>query len=325
MSEKQTVAPSLTKTSKPSVQHLLGIEGLALSFVQDVLARAEHLLTAVVQPERIVTAMPGKIIAPLFFEASTRTRHSFEIAALRLGAILLPVRTETSSIVKGESVLDTVKTLEALGVRYFIIRHANNGLPAWIADQVNATSHVINAGDGANEHPTQALLDLLTIQQVKPRFQSLIVAIVGDIVHSRVAHSLTQALFLMGVPEVRWIGPASLLPEEIQPPGVRCFERLEQGLGGADVIVTLRLQQERAHFSFDTNWYSTHFGLTETRLKLAKPGAIVLHPGPVNRDVEIDAKVLESSQSLIQKQVRNGVAVRMAVLQLLGEAKGDAV
>jgi aspartate carbamoyltransferase catalytic subunit len=273
------------------------------------------------QPPPRDTLLTGQTVANLFFEASTRTRASFELAAKRLSADVLNLDVNTSSRQKGESILDTIYTLQAMQVDMFVIRDASTGIPAEIASHVDSHVSVLNAGESDVSHPTQGLLDLMTIQQHKPDIGALSVAIIGDIKHSRVARSAYQALSKLDVGELRIVGPMELLPEDGFEDATRCTT-LEKGIRDADVVMTLRIQRERfTELSEipDPQEYFRRFGLTEETLGMAKPDAIVMHPGPMNRGVEIDVNVADGSQSVIQDQVSNGLAVRMAVLALAYE------
>lgn len=259
--------------------------------------------------------LQGQVVAKLFFEPSTRTRNSFEIAAYRLGAFVISPDMKESALVKGETFLDTIKTLEAMGVHACVIRHAEDGVVQHLAQNTQKMA-IINAGDGTNQHPTQALIDLMTIYEHNKNWQNLIVSIIGDIKYSRVANSLIQALTIMGVTQIRVIAPQELLPMELAN-NVRVFNNLDDGLADADVIVCLRLQKERRDSSAKLNVdeFSEKFCLTEKKLALAKKSAMVMHPGPMNRDIEIASNVADGPQSAILKQVENGIAMRMSVLQ----------
>jgi|SRR6185312_10144421 len=295
--------------------HLLGIEHLALPRLQHLLDQA-----AVFQrkpPERVLS---GKRLLLLFYESSTRTRTSFEVAARRLGAETVNVSAVASSIDKGESLLDTVYTLRAMTIDGIVVRHASSGAPNLVADHVDVP--VINAGDGMHEHPTQALLDAFTILRHRPSIAGLRVAIVGDILHSRVARSNLLLLSRLGA-EVRLCGPRTLLPREFAAYGanVSLSYDVEEALGGADVVMVLRIQMERMRESFFPSEaeYVARYSVTRERLRAAQPDALVMHPGPIIRGVEISADVADSPQSVIREQVENGVLIRMAVLQeLLG-------
>jgi len=266
--------------------------------------------------------LQGKSVFNLFFENSTRTRSTFEIAAKRLSADVLNVNLHAASTSKGESLLDTLRNLSAMQADLLVVRHAQSGAPYLLAQHCAPHVHVINAGDGRHAHPTQALLDMFTIRHYKPDFRGLTVAIVGDILHSRVARSDIHALTTLGVPEIRAIGPRTLLPEGLEQLGVTVFHEIEAGLRGVDVIIMLRLQHERMSGALlpSAQEYFKSYGLTPERLALAAPDAIVMHPGPINRGVEIESSVADGVQSVILKQVTFGIAVRMAVMAMVAGA-----
>jgi aspartate carbamoyltransferase catalytic subunit len=273
-----------------------------------------------------VPLLRGKSIVNLFFENSTRTRTTFELAANRLSADVLSMSIATSSTSKGESLLDTIRNLEAMYVDMFVVRHSISGAAHFIAQHAAPHVSVINAGDGQHAHPTQAMLDMFTIRQLKNDFTKLRVAIVGDILHSRVARSDIKALNTLGVAEVRVIAPKTLLPAHVEELGVSVSHNLADGLQDIDVIIMLRLQKERMSAALlpSESEYFKCFGLTEQRLKYAKPDAIVMHPGPINRGVEIDSSVADGPQSVILKQVSNGIAVRMAIMAMAMQKQGGA-
>ena len=266
----------------------------------------------------------GKSVFNLFFENSTRTRTTFEIAATRLSADVINLDIARSSASKGESLLDTIANLSAMAADIFVVRHGESGAPYLIAQHVAPHVHVVNAGDGRHAHPTQGLLDMYTIRHYKKDFTNLRVAIVGDILHSRVARSDIHALTTLGVPEVRAIGPHTLLPGGLEQMGVRTFTNMDEGLKDVDVIIMLRLQNERMSGALlpSAQEYFKSYGLTPERLALAKPDAIVMHPGPMNRGVEIDSAVADGSQAVILPQVTFGIAVRMAVMSILAGTHG---
>ncbi len=300
------------------LQHFLSIDQLNSQLILELLKRA-HDLSAVVKNEAILTQLHGKTVAHLFFENSTRTRCSFELAATRLGANNLTPDIATSSVHKGENYLDMILNLEAMGVRAFVVRHSQKHGIAELVSRVKPSTHLINAGDGSNEHPSQTLLDLLTIQQHQPQFEKLRIAIVGDIIHSRVAYSLLKALKLLNTQDIRLIGPEKLLPKEPLGSHIKLFDSLEEGLAEVDVIMTLRLQRERmgsTHLPL-LDHYAENYCLNSERLSYAKANAIVMHPGPINRDMEITSEVAGGPQSVILKQVHNGVLARMAILDYL--------
>ena len=299
--------------------HLLGLEGLPKKQIEKILTVADDLLDQKfkLQKSKILRDMS---VANLFFEPSTRTRNTFEIAAKRTSAKTINVDLANSATKKNETLMDTMHTLKAMQIDMFVIRHQQNGLPHRVAENLEGVS-IINAGDGINAHPTQALLDMLTIRQHKKSFDNLSVAIVGDIRHSRVARSDIQAMKTLGTSDIRLIAPETLHYKE-ETPGLERFESLEQGIEDADVIISLRLQKERmiAADIPDEQTYFEGFGLTSENLKLAKPDAIIMHPGPVNRGIELSSEVADGSQSVILKQVTNGIAVRMAVMEILAGA-----
>ena len=299
--------------------HLLGLEGLPKNQIEKILNVAGDLLDQKfkLQKSKILRDMS---VANLFFEPSTRTRNTFEIAAKRTSAKTINVDLANSATKKNETLMDTMHTLKAMQIDMFVIRHQQNGLPHLVAENLEGVS-IINAGDGINAHPTQALLDMLTIRQHKKSFDNLSVAIVGDIRHSRVARSDIQAMKTLGTTDIRLIAPETLHYKE-ETPGLERFDNLEQGIEGADVIISLRLQKERmiAADIPDEQTYFDSFGLTTENLKLAKPDAIVMHPGPVNRGIELSSKVADGTQSVILQQVTNGIAVRMAVMEILAGA-----
>ena len=299
--------------------HLLGLEGLPKNQIEKILNIAGDLLDQKfkLQKSKILRDMS---VANLFFEPSTRTRNTFEIAAKRTSAKTINVDLANSATKKNETLMDTMHTLKAMQIDMFVIRHQQNGLPHRVAENLEGVS-IINAGDGINAHPTQALLDMLTIRQHKKSFDNLSVAIIGDIRHSRVARSDIQAMKTLGTTDIRLIAPETLHYKE-ETPGLERFNNLEQGIKGADVIISLRLQKERmiAADIPDEQTYFDSFGLTNANLKLAKPDAIVMHPGPVNRGIELSSEVADGAQSVILQQVTNGIAVRMAVMEILAGA-----
>ena len=299
--------------------HLLGLEGLPKNQIEKILNVAGDLLDQKfkLQKSKILRDMS---VANLFFEPSTRTRNTFEIAAKRTSAKTINVDLANSATKKNETLMDTMHTLKAMQIDMFVIRHQQNGLPHRVAENLEDVS-IINAGDGINAHPTQALLDMLTIRQHKKSFDNLSVAIIGDIRHSRVARSDIQAMKTLGTTDIRLIAPETLHYKE-ETPGLGRFDNLEHGIEGADVIISLRLQKERmiAADIPDEQTYFDSFGLTTENLKLAKPDAIVMHPGPVNRGIELSSKVADGEQSVILQQVTNGIAVRMAVMEILAGA-----
>jgi aspartate carbamoyltransferase catalytic subunit len=315
---------NLQLNSEGKLKHFLTIEGLDRQMLTEVLDLAESFIGMTDQRIKKVPLLRGKSIVNLFFENSTRTRTTFELAAKRLSADVLSMSIATSSTSKGESLLDTIRNLEAMDVDMFVVRHSISGAAHFIAQHVGSQISVINAGDGQHAHPTQAMLDMFTIRQIKKDFSLLKVAIVGDILHSRVARSNIQALNTLGVTEVRVIAPKTLLPAQVETLGVTVSHSLADGLKDIDVIIMLRLQKERmssALLPSETEYFKC-FGLTEERLKIAKPDAIVMHPGPINRGVEIDSKVADGPQSVILKQVSNGIAIRMAIMAMAMQKQG---
>ncbi|HUF49001.1 MAG TPA: aspartate carbamoyltransferase catalytic subunit [Vicinamibacterales bacterium] len=312
----------MTAATALRTRHLLGIAGLEPDEIQLILDTSLAMKEVGTRPIKKVPTLRGRTIMNLFFESSTRTRMSFELAEKRLSADTLGMTTVGSSAAKGESLADTARTLEAMSPDMIVIRHAASGAPHQLARITHAS--IINAGDGTHEHPTQALLDAMTIVEHKQRLSGLRVAIVGDLLHSRVLRSNLLLLTRMGA-DVRACGPATLVPLGLSGPGVRVTTSLDEALDGADVVMMLRLQFERMHGLFlpSLREYFTHFGLTPARLRRAAPDAIIMHPGPMNRGVEIDSAVADGPGSVILEQVANGVAVRMAVLYLLAGGEGD--
>jgi aspartate carbamoyltransferase catalytic subunit len=305
-------------------RHLLGIEKLTPFEIIHLLDRAEDNITLKQQPEARCHVLSGRTQINLFFENSTRTQSSFELAGKRLGADVMNMQVSSSSIKKGETLLDTAATLNAMRPDIIVVRHAQAGAVELLAQKVDCA--VVNAGDGAHEHPTQALLDALTIRRNKGTIEGLIVAICGDVLHSRVARSNMLALHKLGA-RIRVIAPSTLLPAGIDRFGVEVFTTMREGLKDADIIMMLRLQRERMNGSFipSVKEYFHRFGLDAEKLSWAKPDALVMHPGPMNRGVEIDSGVADGAQSLIRQQVEMGVAVRMAVLETLAENIKDTL
>ncbi len=298
------------------LKHFLTLEGLKKETLQTIINDSKRFISVHNQTAKKVPLLQGKTVVNLFFENSTRTKTTFELSAKRLSADVLNLNISTSATSKGESLIDTLKNLQAMNCDMFIVRHASSGAAEFIASHVGNNVSIINAGDGQHAHPTQAMLDLFTIQHFKGAFENLKVAIVGDILHSRVARSLIHGLSIMGTAEIRTIGPRTLIPRQVEKLGVHYFENMEQGLDGCDVVIMLRLQKERMESAFipSESEYYKRYGLTTRRLKLAKADAIVMHPGPTNRGVEIEAAVADGPQSVILDQVNFGVAVRMAIL-----------
>ena len=303
--------------------HLLSIEGLPKAVVENILSTADAFASVGDREVKKVPLLRGKSVFNLFFENSTRTRTTFEIAAKRLSADVINLNINASSTTKGESLLDTVDNLAAMQADMFVVRHASSGAPYLIAQHLNRTGaahiHVVNAGDGRHAHPTQGLLDMYTIRHYKKDFTNLTVAIVGDILHSRVARSDIHALTTLGVPEVRVIGPRTLLPSFVESLGVRVFTDMAEGLKDVDVVIMLRLQSERMRGALlpSAHEFFKSYGLTPEKLARARPDAIVMHPGPMNRGVEIDSAVADGGQAVILPQVTFGIAVRMAVMSIV--------
>lgn len=311
------IHPQLNKNGE--LQHLLTTEGLPVAILRHILDTAESFTGVTEREVKKIPLLRGKSVFNLFFEPSTRTRTTFEIAAKRLSADVINLNMAVSSQTKGETLLDTVNNLSAMHADMFVVRHNQSGAAHLIARHVGPEVHVINAGDGWHAHPTQALLDMFTIRRYKQDFHALRVAIIGDILHSRVARSQIHALTTLGVPEIRVIAPKTLLPAKVERLGVHVYHNMTQGLKDVDVLMMLRLQRERmesAHLP-STEEYFKYYGLTLEKLALAKPDAIVMHPGPMNRGVEIDSEVADGPQSVILPQVSFGIAVRMAVMSIL--------
>ena len=302
------------------LQHLLTLDGLPASMLETLLDAADAIAPQSRSGTELRANLAGKTVCTLFFEPSTRTRGSFHLAATRLGADVLGFDVHASSASKGETALDTMRTLEAMGVDCFVVRHADDGAVAELAAGARGETSFINAGDGRNAHPTQGLLDMLTLRQRKGRdFSNLKVLIVGDVRHSRVARSDLHALRTLGAGEIRICAPASLLPDDDTLQGCRVFNSLDEAIYRVDAVMMLRLQRERMEEGLvpSLESYFSDFGLDARRLGLAAPDAVVLHPGPMNRGVEISDEVADEAQSAVLQQVGNGVAVRMAVLQAL--------
>ena len=318
---------SLQLDEHGQLRHFLTVEGQERALLVSIMDTAESLASVTEQTVKKVPLLRGKTIVNLFFETSTRTRTTFELAAKRLSADVLNVNIATSATTKGESLLDTIRNIEAMHVDMFVVRHAQSGAAHFIARHVAPHISVINAGDGRHAHPTQAMLDVFTIRKHKPDFGQLTVAIVGDILHSRVARSEIHALRILGAREIRVVGPRTLIPADIEALGVTVCHDLESGLRDADVIIMLRLQRERMSGAFipSEHEYYASFGLTESRLTLAKPDVLVMHPGPINRGVEIDSKVADGSRSVILQQVTHGIAIRMAVMSMTMRRKTEGV
>ncbi len=299
--------------------HLLSIEGLPREVLTHILDTAGSFLAVGDRDVKKVPLLRGKSVFNLFFENSTRTRTTFEIAAKRLSADVINLDIARSSTAKGESLLDTIANLSAMQADMFVVRHAESGAPYLIAQHCAPHVHVINAGDGRHAHPTQALLDMYTIRHFKRDFSGLTVAVVGDIVHSRVARSDIHALTTLGVPEIRAVGPRTLVPADLREMGVRVVHDMDEGVRDADVVIMLRLQNERMSGAMlpSAGEFFKRFGLTNAKLALARPDAIVMHPGPINRGVEIASDVADGRASVILPQVTFGIAVRMAVMSII--------
>ena len=309
--------PQLNKNGE--LIHLLTTEGLSKDILTQILDTASNFVSVNDREVKKVPLLRGKSVFNLFFENSTRTRTTFEISAKRLSADVFNLDIARSSASKGETLLDTIDNLSAMAADIFVVRHSESGAPYLIAKHVAPHVHVVNAGDGRHAHPTQGLLDMYTIRHYKKDFSNLRVAIVGDVLHSRVARSDIHALTTLGAAEVRVVGPRTLVPSDMASMGVRVFHNLEEGIKDCDVIIMLRLQNERMSGALlpSSQEYFKSFGLTEKRLELAKPDAIVMHPGPINRGVEIDSAVVDGPQAVILSQVTFGIAVRMAVMSIV--------
>jgi aspartate carbamoyltransferase catalytic subunit len=306
------------------MRHLLNLESLTKNEILDILKQADYFYqnNASSSNKQILL---NKTVINLFFENSTRTRSSFEIAAKRLGADVINFNIESSSAKKGESLLDTIDNLSAMDADLFIIRHQSSGAAQFLAKHLKTGASIINAGDGSHEHPSQGLLDLFAIQHYKKSFHHLKVAIVGDILHSRVARSLIHGLNILGVAEIFVVGPKTLIPKDIERLGVKVSYQLDQGIQNADVIVMLRLQKERMTSVYlpSEAEYRSLYGIDTSRLSLAKKDVILMHPGPINRGVEISSAAADSVNSIILKQVTFGVAVRMAIMTTLLNPKAE--
>ena len=314
----ETACSRLQLDEHGRLRHFLAIEGLSQGLLLKLLDTAESFV-ARDGGARKVPLFRGKTVVNFFFEPSTRTRSTFELAAKRLSADIMDFHVDTAAVRKGESLVDTLKNIQAMGADMFVVRHPDSGAATFIASHVAENVCVVNAGDGRHAHPTQALLDMFTIRKHKRDFSALSVAIVGDVLHSRVARSEIAALKTLGVRDIRLIAPRTLMPKNAEDLGVRVFQDLEAGLEGSDVVIILRLQKERMRGSFlpSENEYYFCYGITTSKLKYAKPDAIVMHPGPINRGVEISSEVADGPQSVILDQVNYGVTVRMAVMSLV--------
>nr|WP_288256745.1 aspartate carbamoyltransferase catalytic subunit [uncultured Pseudomonas sp.] len=309
----------LQLNAQGQLRHFLSLDGLPRELLTEILDTADSFLEVGARAVKKVPLLRGKTVCNVFFENSTRTRTTFELAAQRLSADVISLNVSTSSTSKGETLFDTLRNLEAMAADIFVVRHADSGAAHFIAEHVCPNLAIINGGDGRHAHPTQGMLDMLTIRRHKGDFENLSVAIVGDILHSRVARSNMLALKTLGCPDIRVIAPKTLLPIGLeQSYGVRVFSDANEGLKDVDVVIMLRLQRERMQGGLlpsEGEFYRL-FGLTEQRLKLAKPDALVMHPGPINRGVEIESAVADGPQSVILNQVTYGIAIRMAVLSM---------
>lgn len=299
--------------------HLLSTEGLSKNMLTHMLDTAANFVSVSSRDVKKVPLLRGKSVFNLFFENSTRTRTTFDIAATRLSADVINLDIAKSSASKGESLLDTIDNLAAMAADIFVVRHGDSGAPYLIAQHVAPHVHVVNAGDGRHAHPTQALLDMYTIRHFKDDFTNLSVAIVGDVLHSRVARSNIHALTTLGCPDVRVVGPKTLVPQDFSHLGVRVCHDMAEGLRDVDVVITLRLQNERMSGALlpSAQEFFKSYGITTQRMQLAKPDAIVMHPGPINRGVEISSEVVDGPQAVILSQVTFGIAVRMAVMSIV--------
>ena len=295
------------------LKHFLNINNLPKSYIQDIITRAEEI-----HDNSRIKKYSGKVVASLFFEPSTRTKTTFELASKKISSDFINIDISNSSTAKGESILDMIKTIEAMNCHMFVVRHSVPGTAHYIAESVSSDISVINAGDGSNEHPTQAMLDMFTIKKHKGEFNNLRVSIVGDILHSRVAKSLIYALDTLGTKNINIVGPKKLIPDDYSEWNVQYYSDMNEGINGSDVVIMLRLQKERMHdalISMDT--YYDDYGLNQTRLKFAKDDVIVMHPGPINRGVEIESSVADGPNSVILNQVSYGISVRMAIMSIL--------
>ncbi len=318
--------PNLQLDEHGRLRHLLTIEGLSRELILSLLDRAAALAEATSGAEKKLPVLPGRTVVNLFFEASTRTRTTFELAAKRLSADVINLQIAASSTSKGETLLDTLKTMEAMQADMFVVRHESSGAAHFFAEHAAPGVAILNAGDGRHAHPTQGLLDMFTIRAHKAPgrtdFSGLSVAIVGDVLHSRVARSDIHGLRILGCTDIRVVAPPPLIPVGIESLGVRVFHELDRGLEGVDVVILLRLQKERMLGAFLPSLTEFHhdFGLTRKRLARLKPDAVIMHPGPINRGVEIEGELAYDERSLILNQVTHGIAVRMAVMaEILGE------
>lgn len=318
MTTTDASARALQLNAEGQLRHFLTIDGLDRPLLTQILDTADSFIEVGERRIKKVPLLRGRTVVNLFFESSTRTRSTFDLAAKRLSADVLNLDISTSATSKGESLSDTLLNLEAMASDMFVVRHSRSGAPHFIAQSVTPGVAIINAGDGRHAHPTQAMLDMLTIRQKKECFEGLKVAIVGDILHSRVARSQIRALNTLGAEEVRVIGPSTLLPRDVESLGCKVHYEMQSGLKDIDVIIMLRLQRERmegALLPSEREFYKV-YGLNTDKLAYAKPDAIVMHPGPINRGVEIESAVADGPQSVILNQVTNGIAIRMAVMSM---------
>ena len=317
---------SLQLDPQGRLRHLLTLDGLSRELITAILDRAAELSAATAGADKKLPNLRGRTVVNLFFEASTRTRTTFELAAKRLSADVLNLQIAASSTSKGETLLDTLKTMEAMQADMFVIRHESSGAAHFFAEHAAPGVAILNAGDGRHAHPTQGLLDMYTIRALKGAPENLSVAIIGDVLHSRVARSDIHGLRILGCRDIRVIAPPTLVPVGIEQLGVRVFHSMAQGLDGVDVVMLLRLQKERMLGAFLPSLGEFHrdFGLTQARLARLKPDAVVMHPGPINRGVEIEGEIAYGERSLILAQVTHGIAVRMAVMDMiLGDRRGE--
>lgn len=319
------MSSSLQLDQHGRLRHLLTIDGLSGELITAILDRAAEFAAATAGVDKKLPRLRGRTVVNLFFEASTRTRTTFELAAKRLSADVLNLQVAASSTSKGETLLDTLKTMEAMQADMFVIRHESSGAAHFFAEHAAPGVAILNAGDGRHAHPTQGLLDLYTIRAAKGAPENLSVAIVGDVLHSRVARSDIHGLRILGCKDIRVVAPTTLIPAGIEQLGVRVFHSLEAGLDGVDVVILLRLQKERMLGAFLPSLAEFHrdFGLTQARLDQLKPDAVVMHPGPINRGVEIAGEIAYGERSLILQQVTHGIAVRMAVMDLILGSSGS--
>lgn len=317
------MSPERQLDSQGKLRHLLTLEGLSRPLLTEILDTTEHFEKALRGPDKNIPLLRGRTVMNLFFEPSTRTRTTFELAAKRLSADVLNLQMSSSSTSKGETLFDTLKTLEAMQADMFVVRHDTSGAAHFFAEHAHPGVAILNAGDGRHAHPTQGLLDLFTIRSQRSDFSKLRVAIVGDVMHSRVARSDIHGLRIMGAKEIRVVAPPTLVPAGIEQMGVEVFHDIERGLDGADAVILLRLQKERMLGAFLPSMGEFHrdFGLTRSRLDALSRNAIVMHPGPINRGVEIEGDVAYAPQSLILQQVSHGIAIRMAVMAMILDHK----